>query len=295
MNKMWIGLVLGMSFVGVLSLVPRDLATAALSSDHKIKGLLKATAGGLFFDLCSHGILLVGMKFYERGARLGQVMTFLIASPWNSISLTVLLISLIGWFWTLTFIILSALIAFISGFIFDTLVEKNILPPNPYETKVQSDLNVWKESKMRFKKFKFTKSIAQQAFLNGLKESKMILKWIFIGVIIVGILRTLLTPELFKEFLGPGLLGLSLTLVLATVLEVCSEGSVPIASDILRLGRAPGNGFAFLMAGVSTDYTEVMAIKERMQSWKIALFLPLITLPQILIIAYIINHLTTDV
>lgn len=290
MNEMWIGLVLGIIFVGILGLIPRDIATAALSSDHKIKGILKATIGGLLFDLCSHGILLVGMKFYERGAKLGQVMAFLIASPWNSISLTIILISLIGWFWTLTFIALSAVIAIISGFIFETLVEKNILPKNPYETKIEDDFKVWEESKIRLKKFKLTTSIILQIIKDGFRDSKMILKWIFIGIILASILRILLTPELFKEFLGPSLLGLSLTLVLATVLEVCSEGSVPIASDILRLGKAPGNGFAFLMAGVSTDYTEVMSIKEHMKSWKIALFLPLVTLPQILILAYLINR-----
>jgi hypothetical protein len=55
-------------------------------------GILRATGAGLLLDLCSHGILLVGMKLYERGASLGQTMAFLIASPWNSISLTIILV-----------------------------------------------------------------------------------------------------------------------------------------------------------------------------------------------------------
>ncbi|MCB1197930.1 MAG: hypothetical protein KDK51_06115 [Deltaproteobacteria bacterium] len=53
--------------------------------------------------------------------------------------------------------------------------------------------------------------------------------------------------------------------------------------------KALGNGFTFLMAGVSTDYTEIMSIKETTTSWKIAFFLPLVTLPQVLVIAYILN------
>jgi len=45
------------------------------------------------------------------------------------------------------------------------------------------------------------------------------------------------------------------------------------------------------MTGISTDYTEIMGIKENTKSWKIALFLPLVTLPQVILISYLLNHL----
>ena len=44
------------------------------------------------------------------------------------------------------------------------------------------------------------------------------------------------------------------------------------------------------MAGVATDYTEIMSIRDTMQSWKIALYLPLVTLPQILLLGAILNQ-----
>ena len=61
--------------------------------------------------------------------------------------------------------------------------------------------------------------------------------------------------------------------------------------DIFNRAGAPGNAFAFLMAGAATDYTEVMGLKERTGSWKIALFLPLVTVPQVVLIALLINGL----
>ena len=61
-------------------------------------------------------------------------------------------------------------------------------------------------------------------------------------------------------------------------------------NSITRAG-APGNSFAFLMTGVATDYTEIMVIKDTTKSWKLALFLPLITVPQVLLIAWLINTL----
>jgi uncharacterized membrane protein YraQ (UPF0718 family) len=75
-----------------------------------------------------------------------------------------------------------------------------------------------------------------------------------------------------------------------TVIEVCSEGSTPIAADLMNRANAPGNAFTFLMAGVATDYTEVMSIRDTTRSWKIALFLPLITVPQVMVIGFILNQ-----
>ncbi len=71
---------------------------------------------------------MVGAKLYERGASTGQVIAFLVASPWNSFSLTLVLIALIGIKWTLAFIGLSLLIAIITGLIFDWLVGRGSLP-----------------------------------------------------------------------------------------------------------------------------------------------------------------------
>ena len=117
----------------------------------------------------------------------------------------------------------------------------------------------------------------------------MIIRWMFLGIIIIGLVRAFVDVSTFETFFAPTLAGLGLTLIVATVIEVCSEGLAPIAADLMSRAKAPGNAFTFLMAGVSTDYTEIMAVKEGTKSWKIAFFLPLITVPQIVILGYIMN------
>jgi uncharacterized membrane protein YraQ (UPF0718 family) len=54
--------------------------------------------------------------------------------------------------------------------------------------------------------------------------------------------------------------------------------------------HAAGNTFAFLNAGVSTDYTELMILREATGSWKTAFMLPLLTLPQIIVMSIIMNY-----
>ena len=44
------------------------------------------------------------------------------------------------------------------------------------------------------------------------------------------------------------------------------------------------------MTGVTPDYTEIMILKDTTRSWKIALFLTLLTTPQILVIAWLMNQ-----
>ena len=129
--------------------------------------------------------------------------------------------------------------------------------------------------------------------LDGLKESRMVLRWILFGVLLASLVRAFVSPDQFELLFGPTVLGLAITILTATVLEVCSEGSTPIAADILTRAGAPGNSFAFLMGGVATDYTEIMILRETTRSWKIALFLPLITLPQVILLGWLINVYST--
>ena len=124
---------------------------------------------------------------------------------------------------------------------------------------------------------------------DGIKESRMVLRWILFGVVLAGLVQAFVDADSLQTYFGPTLAGLGLTVLVATIMEVCSEGSTPIAADLLTRARAPGNSFALLMTGVATDYTEIMILKDTTKSWKFALFLPLITLPQVLVISWLIN------
>lgn len=121
----------------------------------------------------------------------------------------------------------------------------------------------------------------------------MVIRWIFFGVLLASLVRAFVSADTFGTYFGPTLAGLGLTMIAATIIEVCSEGSTPIAADLLTRAKAPGNGFAFLMTGVSTDYTEIMVMKDTTRSWKCALFLPLLTVPQVLVVAWLMNAFST--
>jgi uncharacterized membrane protein YraQ (UPF0718 family) len=116
----------------------------------------------------------------------------------------------------------------------------------------------------------------------------MVMWWLLIGMLMAAFARAYIPSHLFMEYMGPTLLGLVVTLVFATIIEVCSEGSSPLAFEIYSQSGAFGNSFTFLMAGVATDYTEIGLIWSNIGK-KAALWLPIITVPQILVLGYLFN------
>lgn len=297
LNTMWFSLLIAFVFVGVLAQIPQTIVLRILGKGDSTSGLVRATLAGVLMDLCSHGILMVGMKLYQKGASLGQTMAFLVASPWNSFSLTLILIALIGWQWTLAFILLSMVLAVTTGWVFERLVAAGKLPSNPASSSTELEEHSQKPLgtlvKESWSGITWNKELLKRIFDESVSGSRIVLRWLLFGVVLASLIRAFVDPDVFQQWLGPSVLGLAVTLVAATIIEVCSEGSAPIAADIMNRTSAPGNGFAFLMAGVATDYTEVMVIKDTMKSWKIALFLPLITLPQVVVVALILNNLGT--
>lgn len=290
LNRIWWGLALGVIFVGLLSYVPRELVLSVLGQGGSFKGIVRATAGGVLLDLCSHGILAVGMKLYERGASAGQVMAFLLASPWNSLSLTLILIGLIGWQLTLVFIALSMVIGIVTGLMFERAVRGGVLPENPNQIDLPENYRAKEEFKYLLGRASFSINGMKDLLKEGFRGSKVVLRWSLFGVVLAALIRVLIDAENFEQWFGPSMLGLILTMAAATVIEVCSEGSTPIGADVVNRAGAKGNGFAFLMAGVATDYTEIMSIKDTTASWKIALFLPLLTLPQVFFLGWCLNQ-----
>jgi len=168
-------------------------------------------------------------------------------------------------------------------------VRAKVLPANSNQTDLPAQFRFWPEAKSGLAGADYSLAAWRQSFSDGIKDSRMVLRWLFFGLALTALIRAIFPPELFAAWFGPELLGLTLTLIAATVIEVCSEGSAPIAGDLLTRAQAPGNAFTFLMAGVATDYTEVMVVKETTRSWKIALFLPLLTVPQIVLLGWILN------
>ncbi len=290
LGRAWWGVLLGIVAVAVIGRVPQELVAALLGRGGSVSGLWRAVAAGVALDMCNHGILMVGMSLYKRGASLGQTLAFLIASPWNSLSVTLILAALIGWGWMLAFILLSLVVALVTGWIADRMVKAGKIPANPNRVDLPTGYHMRPAIMGVVKSLKPGVSNYTKLLREGLADSRIVLRWILFGFVVTGLVRAFMPEVAFQQYFGPTWVGMFFTLLATTLLEVCSEGSSPIAADILTRAHAPGNAFVFLMAGAATDYTQMLSLRSTTRSWKATLALPLISTPQVLLVGWLINH-----
>lgn len=280
--------VVGPFFLGVLlgglidHFVPREYIVRLLSGPRK-RVIARATVLGFLASTCSHGCLALSIELYRKGASTPAVISFLLASPWASLSLTFILLSLFGP--PAIAIILGALgIAFATGLIFQRLTERGLVESNPRTLPIEPDFSIRRDVARRWRHHAWTRRHLQEdaagVFRGMVPLGRMMLGWVQLGLIVSAGIGIFVPHDAFQRFLSPSVGGLLTTLLAAAVIEVCSEGTAPLAFEFYRHTGALGNAFAFLMGGVVTDYTELAvvwkAIGRRTVLWMLAVTLPLV-------------------
>lgn len=289
----WWALLLGLVFGGCIDyFVPKEYVSKHLGRNHA-QSIVKAVVFGFLMSSCSHGILAIAMELYKKGASTASIVAFLLASPWANMAITILLFGFFGWK-AFLFVGFAIVIALITGFIYEFLDNKGLVEHNPHTAKFPDGFSLRKDLRQRWLRWRFNvENLLDVAFGVGkgsLRLSEMVLWWLLIGMFIAGIARAYVPETFFHAYMGPTFIGMLVVLVAATVIEVCSEGSSPIAFEIFRQTGSFGNAFIFLMAGVVTDYTEIGLLWSNIGR-KTALWLPVITVPQVFILAYLFNLL----
>ncbi|MBM3243296.1 MAG: ATPase [Candidatus Omnitrophica bacterium] len=290
---MWWAVVLGLVLGGVIEYyIPKEYISKVLSRKRPVT-IFNAVFLGFLMSACSHGILALSIQLHKKGASNPAVVSFLLASPWANFPLTIMLVGFFGLKGIL--IVFSAvIIAINTGFIFMLLENKGLIEKNKNIVAVSDDFSITRDWLSRFRSYKFNlKNLSNDfkgIFSGAASLANMVLWWILLGVLIASLSGAYIPTHFFHRFMGPTLFGLLVTLCLATVIEVCSEGSSPLAFEIYRQTNALGNSFTFLMAGVATDYTEIGLLWHNVGR-RVALWLPLVTVPQVIAIGYILNKI----
>ncbi|HBG61603.1 MAG: hypothetical protein A2Y03_05855 [Omnitrophica WOR_2 bacterium GWF2_38_59] len=292
-KMIWWAILLGLVLGGIIDYyIPREYISSLLAQEGKKKNIFNAVILGFFMSVCSHGILALAIQLHKKGASTPSVVAFLLASPWANLPLTIMLIGFFGLVKALYIIMVAIIVAIITGFIFEFLESKDLIEKNKNSFEVGKDFSVKKDIKQRWKAYRWSFNQFKED-LKGISRgsvslSAMVLWWILIGMGLASLAGAYIPRNFFYQYMGPTTLGLVITLILATILEVCSEGTAPLAFEIFKQTGALGNSFVFLMAGVATDYTEIGLLWHNVGK-RTAIWLPIVTIPQIIIFGIIAN------
>ena len=291
LKTIWWAILLGLFLGGLMDYyVPREYISHILAKPKK-STIFYSVILGFFMSACSHGILALSIELHKKGASNPAVVSFLLASPWSNLTLTIMLIGFFGL--KAFYIIISAfVIAVITGLIFQVLERNGLIEKNQNIVITKDNFSITADIRKRFKEYKFSvntlKTDLRGIYRGTIVLSNMVLWWVLIGMGLASLAGAYVPSAFFHNYMGPTVLGLFVTLALATVIEVCSEGSAPMAFEIFRQTSALGNSFVFLMAGVVTDYTEIGLLWHNVGR-RVAIWLPIVTVPQVMVLGFIAN------
>ena len=291
-TKIWWALLLGFILGGIIDhFVPREYISHILAKPAK-RTIFYAAFLGFLMSACSHGILALTIAIHKKGASNPAVVAFLLASPWANLPITLMLIAFFGLAKALYIIFSALIIAITTGLIYQVLESKGIIETNKNTKLLSEDFSITADFRKKLSAYKFSVTqvlIDLKGVYLGMKMlMNMVLWWILVGMGLASIIAAYMPPHIFHRYMGPTFLGMLATLALATIIEVCSEGTAPLAFEIYRQTSAVGNAFTFLMAGVVTDYTEIGLLWINVGK-RVAIFLPIITVPQVLLFGFIAN------
>lgn len=272
--------------------IPQDYISKYLTA-HKKRTVIYATGLGFLMSACSHGILALSMELHKKGASGPAVISFLLASPWANLPITFLLVGFFGWKGFLI-ILISLAVAMTTGLLFQVLDEKGWIEKNPHTVNVPKAFSIRADIARRMRNYQLSPAQVTadiKGIVLGMVElADMVVVWILIGTLVASASAAFVPVSFFQNYLGASLTGLLVTMAAAAVLEVCSEGTAPLAFEIYRQTGALGNAFAFLMGGVVTDYTEIGLVWTRLGK-RTALWMLAITLPQVFVYGALLNIL----
>ncbi len=293
LKYIWWAVLLGFFLGGLLErYVPREYISQLLASKKK-RTILSSVFLGFLMSACSHGILALSMELHKKGASTPVVVSFLLASPWANLPITLMLVGFFG-AKALVIIFGALLVAFVTGVVFQFLEQKGLIEANPHTVMLETSYSIAADIQKRAKAHRFSaEGVVKDAKIvwhGALALADMTLGWVILGIILSSLAGAFIPPELFHKYMGPSTLGLFATLGLATLLEVCSEGTAPLAFEIFKQTGAFGNALVFLMAGVATDVTEIGIVWSNVGR-KAALWIPAIAVPQIVLLGYLANKL----
>lgn len=217
----------------------------------------KAAVLGMVMPGCSCATMPMAEGLRRKGADLGTVTSFLLASPLVSPQTLVLTFAVLGWKFAAARALVALVGAVLVGAIFLWLERRtgylDIPAPAAAKPCCSGCASGGAEEEEGPKKF-------WPVFLDIIKELG---KYFVLGMVIASLLVVLLPQDVVMRYIGSsGPLAYLAAVLLGVPLYVCEGEEIPLTLSLLRLGLGPGPAFAFLLGSVGTCIpTMIMARK----------------------------------
>jgi len=267
----------------VHELIPEDKVLKYLGRGG-IVPILYSTLIGALLPVCCWGSLPIAVSFYKKGARLGPVLAFLVATPATSISALLVAYSVLGIKFTVYIFFAVLVMGVTIGLIGNRIKYTPKDPSRDIECPhCQTDPeHIHKHIKKPFSAKLI--SALKYAYIDLPKEIGLEL---LIGIVMAAFVATFLpVGKLIKMYLS-GWFGYAFAVIFGVLTYLCSTASVPLVDSLIRQGMNSGAGMTLLLLGPITSYGTILVLRKEYGTKVLAVFLSsLIAISLILGIGY---------
>ncbi|MDH5767157.1 MAG: SO_0444 family Cu/Zn efflux transporter, partial [Gammaproteobacteria bacterium] len=233
------------------------------------KAVGKAALFGAPLPLCSCGVLPAAISMKRSGASKEATVSFLISTPETSIDSVAVTYALMGPVMAVYRPVAAVFTAMVTGWM-TSFIKDDVVSGRTESTSCCSSggcdsgkaaetsccLDSNPESKPRGRLF----HAIQYAGAELLDD---IAKWLFLGIVIAGVIATIVPPGWLAQW-GGGLVAMLVMLVVGVPMYICAVASTPIAAGLLLAGVSPGTVLVFLLVGPATNFAGIILIKQEM-------------------------------
>ena len=306
-------LVIGFFLSGLIhEFVPTGLVERHLGG-RGIKPILYSTLAGTVLPICCLGSLPVAVSLHQKGARLGPVLAFLVATPATSISALLVCYALLGIKFTVFIFLAVILMGLVMGAIgnlikFEPKSTSNSLqdvklakdPVCGMDVNTEKGLTTEYEGKSyyfcsphcqaAFEKEADRYAIEGKAARNIKRRLASALRFGFVdmvkeigpelllGLVLAALVATIAPIGKFVgRYLGGGL-GYLFSLVFGLLMYICSTASVPLVHAFLSQGMNIGAGMVLLLVGPITSWGTILVLRKEFGAKTLLAYLAVVSI-----------------
>lgn len=239
----------------IYEFVPGDWVEKRLGQKG-VKPIFYASLVGTILPICCIGALPVALSFYKKGARLGPVLAFLVATPATSVSALLVAYQFLGIKFTIYIFFAVIFIGLFMGIIGNLLKVKL---RNSNEVSCEHCAHDVLACACKKSGGARILSALKFAFVDMPKEIGLEL---ILGLVLAAAV-TVVAPigNLIRLHLASAW-GYLFGLVFGLIMYICSTASVPLVDAFIKQGLNLGGGMVLLLVGPITSYGTILVLRK---------------------------------
>ena len=278
-QEIWFILAIGFLISGIFyKFIPTRLVEKHLG-EKGFKPILYSAFIGTLLPVCCMGSLPIAVTLRRKGASLGAVFAFLVATPSTSISALFVCWKLLGLRMTIFIFFVIIVMAITIGIVLNG-INWHHAHESAHGQKDGCCANfALPEDKTNMEAFHNLKDALHYAFIILPKEMGL---EILIGIAVASFVNVFDPFQHFIHDYLTGFIGYIFILIIGLLTYVCSTASVPMADAFLQSGMSYGQAICYLIVGPITSYSTILVIKKDFGSRILAIYLGIICILSLL-------------